>query len=1337
MGTAQSSSSSRSKTRLLEALSEHAMVEKIDTDAFYDKPCEKLVKDVAFAHALNDTGFLDYYKGSKPVDAPLLRIGPGFVDTAILFVVVPWYHTLAPGMKEDRNNGIVECETDEMEGVDGRVLGMRRIRNGQAKEIHHDVLRLFGQWRDTFRDRIRVDTEALVALCSDHGAAAELARELKELAKSPTPEKNQEAMEEVVGGLVEASGGGPIATELGIKLAKHVIGLVRWKFDPKDVQLQNGLPSLEETADGAMGLDEDATEKQVDAAAAKMESKPKARKHEVETGIDGGGDATYFDEMDAATLEELEEDRSQELQDRRQLLAIFHDASDDRLVIPNRKPDEEARAKERGEATMAYTQQVKLALPNVCMVDILECLNAGTFAKAGYYLHETDVTGDTAGTVRKWPSSTKPPADEPPALVDSLLAKDDFRMQKSTTEWVENTILKNDAQVSRHTTTYMTTSMHVRTGRQSVRDAYEGKVEGVNACSAKRRRFELRTRKKFYTKTINNLEKRKLRKRLGHNIFTTATLMFDRVAMGLDATTATGYTRFECTYYVTRPFLAPWENHHDLPTSAEAEAEIDTSIADVPSACVMHTPHALLWSNYCANIKHSLVVVDSLYDYALSICAVNGVTNTIACSEIKGWSKKYSYVLQRMGMGGVPTDIVTIHRARKYVKPARPNRAKRKSRGNGIRAPKRQRSMKEFVVATPPETTESEPTAAAEPEPTIVPDDDASSASSDDGAETRTGDFASMKEPGPAPSEAASEPEDETEAVQETSLMSYKPGWFAPTDDELKEGGCILTSERFYRMPIASSQVVDGDYLPPTRFHTDSLGKRFSPGEYTWPDPHDAALPEAERKGPWKPPVGWNGDGSAISPLVPGSEEEQEWRRRGWAIVPKTADRYADEELARRMLERSGMQPNSQMVVETWPNFPVAFANSKKISLCALTAVTKPLPINKLAVLRKDALAELPSETAAERVKRMLDSIAEASTERQPLLDARMREFALADGVDQLKQGRSDKGRCASYTTIPVGAFDVTALELVITKASGDTPLVRLHLQIDGIPKAFSSPCAFSDVVRSHRDALAPLLFTAGKAQGGNSFYMLADGRPIGSIEMPVEGAFMMAKLVIGAVDAGPLVLLPLRDATPMAQPAPMDVDRQPIETFVYDPKMSKFFKPIVSIDGIRFPGAVLSVLAVATETTIHNKATVWPMRLCLEGSGTTHFIFARDRVLKLKPDIKYAGDVLVVAKVQANDASCTVAHAGEWWSRILSYKQLPTLKCGAPSPPCGDIVDTHMVWNERKDRKNLVVRMADGLVYAFASAQSAKDPKRTSLRVEPGFTIDTRTWKTTPTTLA
>ena len=81
----------------------------------------------------------------------------------------------------------------------------------------------------------------------------------------------------------------------------------------------------------------------------------------------------------------------------------------------------------------------------------------------------------------------------------------------------------------------------------------------------------------------------------------------------------------------------------------------------------------------------------------------------------------------------------------------------------------------------------------------------------------------------------------------DTEKDHYIPGFFQPEGED----DCIVTSQRFVRLPLYVDQVTAcGDFLPTTRFFSAHLGRGFQPGAYPYPDPADRKAPEGEQKGP-------------------------------------------------------------------------------------------------------------------------------------------------------------------------------------------------------------------------------------------------------------------------------------------------------------------------------------------------------------------------------------------------------------------------------------------------------------------------------------------------------
>ena len=162
------------------------------------------------------------------------------------------------------------------------------------------------------------------------------------------------------------------------------------------------------------------------------------------------------------------------------------------------------------------------------------------------------------------------------------------------------------------------------------------------------------------------------------------------------------------------------------------------------------------------------------------------------------------------------------------------------------------------------------------------------------------------------------------------------------------------------------------------------------------PDPADDDKPEADQKRPWPLPKGWNGDGSKIS------------------IVGERPERYSDESLATMTLKRSGMAANEYIAAENWPNL----SHRKKPRYVEMASASSKLPINRCALVRKEASAEL-SSSVEDRAVSVQQSLFEASIERADLLAKRIREISVEGSVRHSAWGC--QGQCVTNRLRCVG----------------------------------------------------------------------------------------------------------------------------------------------------------------------------------------------------------------------------------------------------------------------------------------------------------------------------
>ena len=261
-------------------------------------------------------------------------------------------------------------------------------------------------------------------------------------------------------------------------------------------------------------------------------------------------------------------------------------------------------------------------------------------------------------------------------------------------------------------------------------------------------------------------------------------------------------------------------------------------------------------------------------------------------------------------------------------------------------------------------------------------------------------------------------------------------------------------------------------------------------------------------------------------------------------------ERYSDESLATMTLKRSGMAANEYIAAENWPNL----SHRKKPRYVEMASASSKLPINRCALVRKEASAEL-SSSMEDRAVSVQQSLFEASIERADLLAKRIREISVEGSVRRLKAGCQQNGSGHRSELIPAGCHEVVALEVVRTATSGERRSVKVHLRVplegatlltdcNSTPKtkAYGTPSRFSDAVYSAVNQLKPLMYTAPKADGGNDFYLDTDDRAIGLLTAPACGGMIFCTLSI-TVNGETVQLLPLPLPTPSSDDAGADAE--------------------------------------------------------------------------------------------------------------------------------------------------------------------------------------------------
>ena len=278
-----------------------------------------------------------------------------------------------------------------------------------------------------------------------------------------------------------------------------------------------------------------------------------------------------------------------------------------------------------------YWQYFKIACPDADMQAVINLIRSGVFARHGLFLNDFDVTIDCKGGVRMQDlikhliGSNTGFCMEGDKGDDSDCEEDDRPARK--------TILNNAHKVGRNCVTWL--------------------VQMDGMC----------VRVKLYLKLVQEFEKQSVRSSVGQHISDWIEMIDTRLAYARDTTKEYGLCRSESTLYVDAAQIPISESHLHIPVTAPAMTLYAQQQLDVvPPELVLQAGHALMVSNWAANLKQTLVVVDTLYDLGLVVYAKNEVTHTVSGTAIRSWKRRSKYVLQKLALGDHPVDVVYLNR---------------------------------------------------------------------------------------------------------------------------------------------------------------------------------------------------------------------------------------------------------------------------------------------------------------------------------------------------------------------------------------------------------------------------------------------------------------------------------------------------------------------------------------------------------------------------------------------------------------------------------------------------------------------------------------------------
>ena len=279
-----------------------------------------------------------------------------------------------------------------------------------------------------------------------------------------------------------------------------------------------------------------------------------------------------------------------------------------------------------------FKQLIIIHTPDSDMQAVINLIRSGEFAKWGLYLNDFDVTIDLRGSFNK------------EELIKHMLKQHGWGMAKAHSKgyFQNKTILDNSHKVGKNCLTWM---VSVRVG-------------GV----------DFNVRLKFYLKLVQEFEKQKVRSECGQHLADWIEMTDTRLAHARDLSEDSGLARCEATIYVNDKTKPIDTAHLALPAQgANVENVCLGALRHAPPQLLKRTPHHVMIRNWAANIKHTIVVADALYNCALVVYAKNEVTDTISGTHVTNWARRSRYILQRLMMAEHPVDLVIINRSVPYT----------------------------------------------------------------------------------------------------------------------------------------------------------------------------------------------------------------------------------------------------------------------------------------------------------------------------------------------------------------------------------------------------------------------------------------------------------------------------------------------------------------------------------------------------------------------------------------------------------------------------------------------------------------------------------------------
>lgn len=830
-------------------------------------------------------------------------------------------------------------------------------------------------------------------------------------------------------------------------------------------------------------------------------------------------------------------------------------------------------------------------------------------------------------------------------------------------------------------------------------------------------------REKVYAKMVQQFESKEVRATVGHHISEWVETTGTRLAEARDATIDDGLMRCETTVYTDRNDWPIATAHKHLPATAAKMTEYCARQLDVvPPDLVLKTSHHQMATNWAANLKHTLIVVDTYYDRALVAYAKNDVTHKVCGTFVNAYARRRNHVLQKLTLGDHPVDVIYLHRGSRHqlskqqLPPSAPSlaasaRRRQEKKWAESKAEWLDRDM-DYVIGVKRVEPDAEPKDG----------DQSDSESGEDEAEVEETDGDRAFQPVQLDVEAQVEAarQEERKRAEEEAMAAPKD--YASTVDgceiarySVAPGSLLITSARYHRVSC------DPSVPNPTEFPMYGGLEHHFQLPYT-PEGIKSLLP------------------NAVS--TEAKERNKELKKQNATLLASETRAFMEDRLA-----KVGFRPSEALhSLHVLPRVaPGAIKNSIEDAHLIDTQSKLELDLNSilgaqcrstffLNTKQRSARVARKEQLLIKRQDQRVLNLQDGASERTDIVVSLHARLASLRAKETLKDALGKKNARPLRTELEPGTYDIVAIGVL------DGDAFNLYLVVDTdarLTVAFKGNAAINAAIAAKRAELASLLNTydhdtAKKKLG--AFYMHGDHNlaSIGTLTKSansIRDAHGREAADCGIVVGGTVVTETQgQQVEAMQVDADADADAARPPTLVLTKQMQTSLK--VYIADLFKPGAdqlprVLKVLKVLEASHYNHDALVFQVQEDVPGAEP---VLAwggpsLQDIAKLSKDC-----YLIVHKVlKKSFLNVTIVAAADmhWTHRLpLKYEAIPAIQKGSSHVPATiAIEDTTTV------KGNPVLMDTEGKFWRFAFPQTIKPNPARNMRglvFKAGLVLDT-----------